>query len=152
MVVEMLCCSPLCGIVARICLLVEYICWVRNLYVVNHVQSLQVKMWLYWPCSVWCFRCPLPPFDFLVPGVTSISMDVHKYGLARKGTSIVLYHASAGLCPDLYLWSFFWLQILVVLICWISYSEKLCIHWHSHCIQLFQGKKFHFKLWSHSDS
>ncbi|TXG56029.1 hypothetical protein EZV62_017342 [Acer yangbiense] len=34
---------------------------------------------------------PIPPFDFCVPGVTSISVDVHKYGLAPKGTSVVLY-------------------------------------------------------------
>lgn len=34
---------------------------------------------------------PIPPFDFSVQGVTSISVDVHKYGLAPKGTSIVLY-------------------------------------------------------------
>ncbi|CAO2829768.1 unnamed protein product [Amaranthus hypochondriacus] len=34
---------------------------------------------------------PIPPFDFSVEGVTSISADVHKYGLAPKGTSIVLY-------------------------------------------------------------
>jgi sphinganine-1-phosphate aldolase len=34
---------------------------------------------------------PLPPFDFCVQGVTSISVDVHKYGLAPKGTSVVLY-------------------------------------------------------------
>ncbi|KAH9623593.1 hypothetical protein KSS87_008647 [Heliosperma pusillum] len=34
---------------------------------------------------------PIPPFDFSVSGVTSISIDVHKYGLAPKGTSIVLY-------------------------------------------------------------
>ncbi|KAL6956476.1 Dihydrosphingosine phosphate lyase [Sarracenia purpurea var. burkii] len=34
---------------------------------------------------------PIPPFDFSVKGVTSISVDVHKYGLAPKGTSIVLY-------------------------------------------------------------
>ncbi|KAF8040930.1 hypothetical protein BT93_B2987 [Corymbia citriodora subsp. variegata] len=34
---------------------------------------------------------PVPPFDFSVEGVTSISVDVHKYGLAPKGTSIVLY-------------------------------------------------------------
>ncbi|XP_043723229.1 sphingosine-1-phosphate lyase-like [Telopea speciosissima] len=34
---------------------------------------------------------PIPPFDFCVEGVTSISVDVHKYGLAPKGTSIVLY-------------------------------------------------------------
>ncbi|XP_021723067.1 sphingosine-1-phosphate lyase-like [Chenopodium quinoa] len=34
---------------------------------------------------------PIPPFDFSVQGVTSISIDVHKYGLAPKGTSTVLY-------------------------------------------------------------
>lgn len=36
-------------------------------------------------------RYPIPPFDFSVRGVTSISADVHKYGLAPKGTSVVLY-------------------------------------------------------------
>ncbi|CAJ1839172.1 unnamed protein product [Sphenostylis stenocarpa] len=34
---------------------------------------------------------PIPPFDFSVKGVSSISADVHKYGLAPKGTSVVLY-------------------------------------------------------------
>ncbi|KAL2608734.1 hypothetical protein R1flu_027307 [Riccia fluitans] len=34
---------------------------------------------------------PIPPFDFTVPGVTSVSVDVHKYGLGPKGTSVVLY-------------------------------------------------------------
>ncbi|KAJ6945663.1 hypothetical protein NC651_000657 [Populus alba x Populus x berolinensis] len=34
---------------------------------------------------------PIPPFDFSVKGVTSISVDLLKYGLALKGTSIVLY-------------------------------------------------------------
>lgn len=33
----------------------------------------------------------IPAFDFTVPGVTSISVDIHKYGLGPKGTSIVLY-------------------------------------------------------------
>ncbi len=31
------------------------------------------------------------PFDFRVPGVTSMSCDTHKYGYAPKGTSVVLY-------------------------------------------------------------
>jgi len=31
------------------------------------------------------------PFDFSVPGVTSISADTHKYGYAPKGTSILMY-------------------------------------------------------------
>ena len=33
----------------------------------------------------------IPPFDFRLPGVTSISADTHKYGFALKGTSVVLY-------------------------------------------------------------
>ncbi|HEY6473147.1 MAG TPA: aminotransferase class V-fold PLP-dependent enzyme [Acidimicrobiales bacterium] len=31
------------------------------------------------------------PFDFRVPGVTSMSADVHKYGYASKGVSVILY-------------------------------------------------------------
>jgi len=34
---------------------------------------------------------PSPEFDFRVPGVTSISVDTHKYGFAPKGNSVVLY-------------------------------------------------------------
>jgi len=34
---------------------------------------------------------PTPPFDFSVPGVTSISADLHKYGYAAKGASVILY-------------------------------------------------------------
>lgn len=34
---------------------------------------------------------PVPDFDFAVPGVTSISADLHKYGYAAKGASTVLY-------------------------------------------------------------
>ncbi|MCK5795562.1 MAG: hypothetical protein KAI47_00150, partial [Deltaproteobacteria bacterium] len=33
----------------------------------------------------------VPPFDFAVPGVTSMSVDLHKYGYAAKGASVVLY-------------------------------------------------------------
>jgi glutamate/tyrosine decarboxylase-like PLP-dependent enzyme len=33
----------------------------------------------------------IPPFDFEVPGVTSLSADLHKYGYAAKGASVVLY-------------------------------------------------------------
>jgi glutamate/tyrosine decarboxylase-like PLP-dependent enzyme len=31
------------------------------------------------------------PFDFTVPGVSSMSADVHKYGYASKGVSVILY-------------------------------------------------------------
>ena len=33
----------------------------------------------------------VPAFDFSVPGVTSLSVDMHKYGYAAKGASVVLY-------------------------------------------------------------
>jgi len=33
----------------------------------------------------------IPNFDFSVPGVTSMSMDLHKYAYTPKGASIVLY-------------------------------------------------------------
>ena len=33
----------------------------------------------------------VPPFDFRLPGVTSMSCDTHKYGYAAKGSSVVLY-------------------------------------------------------------
>ena len=33
----------------------------------------------------------IPPFDFRVPGVTSVSADTHKYGYGLKGTSTVLF-------------------------------------------------------------
>jgi sphinganine-1-phosphate aldolase len=37
---------------------------------------------------------PVPPFDFRLPGVTSMSADTHKYGYAAKGTSVVLYRGA----------------------------------------------------------
>jgi len=36
---------------------------------------------------------PIPPFDFSLPGVTSISADTHKFGFAPKGTSVILYRS-----------------------------------------------------------
>ncbi|MBI4674021.1 MAG: aspartate aminotransferase family protein [Chloroflexi bacterium] len=33
----------------------------------------------------------IPDFDFRVPGVTSLSVDLHKYGYAAKGASVILY-------------------------------------------------------------
>ena len=35
--------------------------------------------------------CPIPRWDFRVPGVTSISADLHKYGYTAKGASVILY-------------------------------------------------------------
>lgn len=36
----------------------------------------------------------IPPFDFRVPGVTSISADLHKYGYSAKGASTIIYRNS----------------------------------------------------------
>ena len=36
---------------------------------------------------------PVPDFDLSVPGVTSISADLHKYGYAAKGASVILYRS-----------------------------------------------------------
>lgn len=36
----------------------------------------------------------VPPFDFRLPGLTSMSADTHKYGYALKGTSVILYRDS----------------------------------------------------------
>ncbi|WIV54752.1 pyridoxal phosphate-dependent decarboxylase family protein [Amycolatopsis nalaikhensis] len=49
----------------------------------------------------------VPPFDFRVPGVTSISVDLHKYAYCPKGTSVLL-HASAELRRSHYFASASW--------------------------------------------
>ena len=46
---------------------------------------------------------PVAPWDFRVPGVTSISADIHKYGYTFKGASIVAYRSR-----DLLERQFFW--------------------------------------------
>ncbi len=38
---------------------------------------------------------PIPPFDFRVPGVTSISVDLHKYGYAAKGAGVIVHRTRA---------------------------------------------------------
>jgi len=40
---------------------------------------------------------PVPPFDFRVPGVTTISADVHKYGFATKGASVIAHRTRKSL-------------------------------------------------------
>ncbi|WP_433374219.1 pyridoxal phosphate-dependent decarboxylase family protein [Actinoplanes sp. CA-142083] len=42
----------------------------------------------------------LPEFDFAVPGVTSISVDLHKYAYAPKGVSILLHRDEALRLPQ----------------------------------------------------
>jgi glutamate/tyrosine decarboxylase-like PLP-dependent enzyme len=39
---------------------------------------------------------PLPGHDFSVPGVTSMSVDLHKYALCPKGASVVLFRDAAA--------------------------------------------------------
>jgi sphinganine-1-phosphate aldolase len=34
---------------------------------------------------------PIPPWNFAVEGVTSMSVDLHKYGYTAKGASVILY-------------------------------------------------------------
>jgi sphinganine-1-phosphate aldolase len=38
---------------------------------------------------------PVAPFDFRVPGVTSISVDLHKYGYTAKGASVIVHRNRA---------------------------------------------------------
>lgn len=39
---------------------------------------------------------PMPRFDFSIPGVCSISADLHKFGYAAKGASTLLFRSAAG--------------------------------------------------------
>jgi sphinganine-1-phosphate aldolase len=50
---------------------------------------------------------PVPPWTFAVDGVTSISVDLHKYGYAPKGTSLLL-HRTADLRRPQYFASADW--------------------------------------------
>ena len=36
---------------------------------------------------------PVPAFDFRIPGVSSLSADIHKYGYSAKGASMLLYRS-----------------------------------------------------------
>ncbi|MFE9653865.1 pyridoxal phosphate-dependent decarboxylase family protein [Micromonospora sp. NPDC006431] len=43
---------------------------------------------------------PVPAFDFAVDGVTSISVDLHKYAYAPKGVSVLLHRDAALRAPQ----------------------------------------------------
>jgi sphinganine-1-phosphate aldolase len=43
---------------------------------------------------------PVPPFDFSVPGVTSVSVDLHKYAYCPKGVSVLLHRDEALRTPQ----------------------------------------------------
>ena len=47
---------------------------------------------------------PVVPFDFRLPGVTSMSADLHKYGFAAKGASVVLYRYAPSRVSPVALW------------------------------------------------
>jgi sphinganine-1-phosphate aldolase len=47
----------------------------------------------------------LPAFDFGVPGVTSISVDLHKYAYAPKGVSILLHRTEELRRPQYFAWA-----------------------------------------------
>jgi len=61
------------------------------------------KLWLHVDACVGAYIAPfvrmngadLPRFDFAVPGVWSISGDLHKYGYASKGASTVFFRSEA---------------------------------------------------------
>jgi glutamate/tyrosine decarboxylase-like PLP-dependent enzyme len=60
-------------------------------------------LWLHVDACVGGFLAPfvrmngadLPAFDFALPGVSSMSADLHKYGYAAKGASTVLFRTAA---------------------------------------------------------
>jgi sphinganine-1-phosphate aldolase len=66
--------------------------------------ALEKDVWLHIDACFGGFLAPfarrirrdIPAFDFEVPGVRSLSADIHKYGYGAKGASVVLY-ADAGL-------------------------------------------------------
>ncbi|MFP6665102.1 MAG: aspartate aminotransferase family protein [Deltaproteobacteria bacterium] len=45
----------------------------------------------------------IPPWDFRVAGVTTISADVHKYGFATKGASIISHREKSSLRHQIFL-------------------------------------------------
>lgn len=61
--------------------------------------ALRHDLWLHVDACVGGYSAPfakmlgidIPDFDFAVPGVTSMSADLHKYGFTAKGASCVLY-------------------------------------------------------------
>jgi glutamate/tyrosine decarboxylase-like PLP-dependent enzyme len=48
---------------------------------------------------------PVPPFGFDVPGVTSISVDLHKYAYTPKGVSVLLHRDAALRAPQYFAWA-----------------------------------------------
>jgi glutamate/tyrosine decarboxylase-like PLP-dependent enzyme len=67
--------------------------------------ALERDVWLHVDACVGGFFAPfaarlgaaIPPFDFSVAGVRSMSADLHKYGYAAKGASVILYRSQRDL-------------------------------------------------------
>ncbi|RME51952.1 MAG: aspartate aminotransferase family protein, partial [Deltaproteobacteria bacterium] len=65
--------------------------------------ALEKDLWLHVDACIGGFLLPyfrrlgeeIPDFDFSVPGVTSLSVDLHKYAYAAKGASVILYRNKA---------------------------------------------------------
>ncbi len=53
-------------------------------------QTLQNNCNALRECRTSTVQGTVPPFDFAVDGVTSISADTHKYGMGARGTSVCL--------------------------------------------------------------
>lgn len=61
--------------------------------------ALDKDLWLHVDACVGGFMIPfleqlgykMPLFDFRLPGVSSISLDIHKYGYGPKGSSVIFY-------------------------------------------------------------
>ncbi len=47
---------------------------------------------------------PVPPFDFRVPGVTTMSADVHKYGYCSKGASVIVHREQATMQYQMFMY------------------------------------------------
>jgi sphinganine-1-phosphate aldolase len=65
--------------------------------------ALEKQIWLHVDACLGGFLAPfareegypVPGFDFTLPGVSSLSADLHKYGFSARGASLVLYRSSA---------------------------------------------------------
>jgi sphinganine-1-phosphate aldolase len=65
--------------------------------------AVERNLWLHVDACVGGYIAPfvrmnggdVPPFDFELPGVQSMSADLHKYGYCAKGASTVLYRSEA---------------------------------------------------------
>jgi glutamate/tyrosine decarboxylase-like PLP-dependent enzyme len=75
---------------------------------IDHIEALgdlavRRNLWLHVDACVGGYIAPfvrmngadIPPFDFEVPGVASMSADLHKYGYCAKGASTVLFRSEA---------------------------------------------------------